>query len=170
MAQHDYRFRTRWRVLGTPAEVLAILADVEALPRWCPAVYRRSTLVSPGDENHVGAVADLVARGRLGYTLGFRLTITEVGEDRCAFTSAGDLVGRGAWRVTGHGAASLITVDWHVRLDRPLLRRSPAVLRPIFAANHGWAMAESERALRVELRRRRAPAGNTAGDSADSVI
>lgn len=165
MTRHDYRFQTRWRVLATPAEVLAILVDVEALPRWCPAVYRHSRLVSPGDENQIGAVADLVARGRLGYTLRCRLTITEAGSDHCAFTSEGDLVGQGAWRVTRHGAAVLITVDWHVRLDRPLLRRSPALLRPLFAANHDWAMAESERALRLEVRRRRAQVA----DSADSV-
>lgn len=156
MPQHDYQFHSTWRVIGTPAEVLEILADVESLPRWCPAVYLSGRTLHDGDEHHVGAVAELVARGWLGYALMFRLTITEVADDRCAFTSAGDLIGRGEWQLTANGRGTLVTFHWHVRLDKPLLRLSPAVLRPLFAANHDWAMAEGERALRLELPRRRA--------------
>lgn len=158
MPQHDYEFRSQWRVIGSPAEVLDILTDVESLPHWCPAVYSRSRLVDRGDADQVGTVVDLIVRARLGYSLSFRLTVTEVGEDRCTFTSSGDLVGWGAWQVTPDGPSTAITVDWRVRLDRPLLRRSSLLLRPIFAVNHHRAMVETERSLRLELLRRRASA------------
>jgi hypothetical protein len=62
--------------------------------------------------------------------------------------------------------ASIDTVDrtkdgrygetWRVRASKPLLRRLTWLLRPVFAANHRWAMARGEESLRLELRRRRA--------------
>lgn len=156
MERHDYQFTSYWSVLGTPAEVVDVLADVDTLSRWCPAVYLSSRKLHDGDAHHVGAVAELVARGWLGYSLRFRLAITDATDVRCAFTSEGDLVGRGEWVLTPDGARTVITVHWHVRLDQPLLRRSPSWLRPLFSINHDWAMAEGERALRLELRRRRA--------------
>jgi Polyketide cyclase / dehydrase and lipid transport len=153
---HDYRFGSRWRVAATPAEVFDVLADVNSLSRWCPSVYLESRLLHAGDKRQVGAVAEILTRGWIGYRLRFRLTITEVGPHRCAFTASGDLLGRGEWELTPFGRYTLISFQWHVRLEKPLLRRSPAALRPIFAINHDWAMAQGEQALRLELRRRRA--------------
>ena len=40
--------------------------------------------------------------------------------------------------------------------DKPLLRTLTPVLRPLFAANHHWAMAKGEESLRLELARRQA--------------
>ncbi len=48
-----------------------------------------------------------------------------------------------------------ITYDWKIRADKPLLRRLSFLLKPVFAANHRWAMAKGEESLRLELRRRR---------------
>jgi hypothetical protein len=46
--------------------------------------------------------------------------------------------------------------DWRIRADKPLLRYGSFVFRPIFGANHRWAMARGEESLNLELRRRRA--------------
>ena len=51
---------------------------------------------------------------------------------------------------------SSITYDWRVSASKPLLRRLTWLLRPVFSANHRWAMARGEESLRLELRRRRA--------------
>ena len=50
----------------------------------------------------------------------------------------------------------MITYDWRVSASKPLLRWLTWLLRPVFAANHRWAMARGEESLRLELRRRRA--------------
>jgi hypothetical protein len=49
-----------------------------------------------------------------------------------------------------------VTYDWLLRADKPLLRRLSWLLKPIFAANHRWAMARGEESLKLELARRRA--------------
>jgi hypothetical protein len=46
--------------------------------------------------------------------------------------------------------------DWRIRADKPLLRYGTFVFRPIFGANHRWAMARGEESLNLELQRRRA--------------
>ena len=44
-----------------------------------------------------------------------------------------------------------MTYDWKIRADKPLLRYLSFLLKPIFSANHRWAMAQGEKALRAEL-------------------
>ena len=46
--------------------------------------------------------------------------------------------------------------DWRLRADKPLLRNLSFLLRPLFEANHRWAMAQGETSLKLELQRRRA--------------
>jgi hypothetical protein len=46
--------------------------------------------------------------------------------------------------------------DWRIRAEKPLLKRLSFLLRPLFEANHRWAMARGEESLKLELARRRA--------------
>jgi hypothetical protein len=48
-----------------------------------------------------------------------------------------------------------VTGDWDIRADKPLLRYLSFLFKPIFSANHRWAMARGEESLRLELGRRR---------------
>ncbi|MBI3466865.1 MAG: hypothetical protein HY000_27950 [Planctomycetes bacterium] len=45
---------------------------------------------------------------------------------------------------------------WTIQANKPLLRYFSLLLRPIFSANHRWAMNRGEESLRLELARRRA--------------
>lgn len=54
------------------------------------------------------------------------------------------------------GAFVDISYDWRISAEKPLLRRLSFLLKPIFAANHRWAMARGEESLVLELRRRHA--------------
>jgi hypothetical protein len=49
-----------------------------------------------------------------------------------------------------------VTYDWRVSAKKPLLRNFSFVLKPLFEANHRWAMASGEESLKLELLRRRA--------------
>jgi polyketide cyclase/dehydrase/lipid transport protein len=152
-----YEFRTVWRVTGTAGEVRDVLADGAALPRWWPAVYLSVDVVEEGDEAGVGSQVALLTTGWLPYTLRWTLSITEpVTDTGYALTATGDLVGAGRWTFRQDGAQVVITYDWRVSASKPLLRRLTWLLRPVFAANHRWAMARGEESLRLELRRRRA--------------
>ena len=153
----DYEFRTVWRVAGTVDEVRDVLADGRSLPRWWPAVYLSVSTVREGDESGLGGEIALFTKGWLPYTLRWTLRVTEpITTTGYALTASGDLIGNGRWKFVQDGPEVVITYDWRVSASKPLLRRLTWLLRPMFAANHRWAMARGEQSLGLELRRRRA--------------
>jgi len=152
----DYEFVTVWRVAGTVDEVKAVLGDADALVRWWPSVYLEVVPVAEAGPDGTGRAVDLYTKGWLPYTLRWRLTITEPMTDSgFALSAAGDLNGFGRWFFLRDGPEVQITYQWQVSAAKPLLRRLSWLLKPIFAANHRWAMARGEESLRLELRRRR---------------
>ena len=153
----DYQFLTRWRVAGTIEEVKSVLGDAEALRRWWPSVYLDVALVDGGAPDGVGRTVDLHTKGWLPYTLRWRLRITEPLTDAgFALAATGDLEGTGRWEFQQEGPEVVITYHWQVSVTKPLLRHLTWLLRPVFSANHRWAMARGEESLTLELRRRRA--------------
>jgi hypothetical protein len=157
MPAPEYCFRTEWRVTGTVEEVAAVLADVRDLARWWPSVYLEVEQVESGAENGVGKRARLRTKGWLPYTLDWELCVVESRHPN-GFTieAKGDLFGRGVWTLEPSGAWTLVTYDWRVRAEKPLLKALSPLLRPLLAANHRWAMRKGEESLALELARRRA--------------
>jgi hypothetical protein len=146
----DYHFVTHWRLEGTREEVADVLGDAAGLARWWPAVYLSV------DKRDDGAV-DLHTKGWLPYTLRWRFRVVESDPPRgFAIAAEGDFVGRGVWRFEQDGPHVNVIYDWRIRADKPLLRRLAFVMRPLFEANHRWAMARGEESLKLELARRRA--------------
>ncbi len=153
----DYDFTTHWRVPGTIAEVSEILSDAEDLVRWWPSVYLDVTVLEPGGPDGVGQVVSLYTKGWLPYTLRWQFRVTESRAPHgFALDAWGDFVGRGVWTFAQAGEIARVTYDWRVRADKPLLRRLSFLLKPLFSANHQWAMRQGQRSLRLELARRRA--------------
>lgn len=157
MAANEYQFVTRWRMHASVEEVGQILGDALALPRWWPAVYLDVRQLEPGDARGIGATFDLYTKGWLPYTLRWQLRVLDLQPPHSATIEArGDFVGRGVWMFAPDGEWTDITYDWRIRAEKPLLRRLSSLLKPIFAANHEWAMRAGEESLRLELLRRRA--------------
>ena len=157
MASNDYHFITEWRVPGSIEEISQILVDVRDLTRWWPSVYLDVEVLEPGDADGLGQVVSLYTKGWLPYTLRWVLRVTAIEPGRGMTVEAqGDFVGRGIWTLTQEGGETLMRYDWRISAEKPLLRRLSFLLKPIFAANHLWAMRQGERSLKLELARRRA--------------
>jgi hypothetical protein len=72
--------------------------------------------------------------------------------------ATGDLAGRGVWRLEQRGDFAAIDYDWQIDVEKPLLKPLTPILKPLYAANHRWAMARGLEGLRRELVQRRAAA------------
>ena len=157
MASNDYHFITTWRVTATLQEVNDILGDALDLPRWWPSVYIDVKERSSGDERGIGKVIDLYTKGFLPYTLRWQFRVTESRYPN-GFTldAQGDFVGRGIWTFEPDGDEVIVTYDWQVRADKPLLRNLSFLMKPFFSANHRWAMQKGLESLQIELARRHA--------------
>jgi hypothetical protein len=148
---NEYVFLTRWRLEKTSIEeVSEILDDAEALPRWWPSVYLEVHKLPDG-------TVGLYTKGWLPYTLRWQFRITDRrGPHGFSLEARGDLVGRGVWTLRQDGEYADVEYDWRVRADKALLHYGSFILKPLFAANHRWAMARGEESLKLELRRRHA--------------
>jgi hypothetical protein len=151
-------------VQSTPQELTTILIDSASLTRWWPSVYLDVQQVSPGDQNGLGAVTSLYTKGWLPYTLRWQFRITET-RHPFGFTlkAWGDFVGRGIWTFEPEAAPDgdgrhwvRVIYDWQISAEKPLLKYYSFIMKPIFSANHHWAMARGEESLNLELARRRA--------------
>jgi hypothetical protein len=119
-------------------------------------VYLEVNETNSGDGRGLEKVVSLHTRGWLPYTLRWHLRVTEARPpDGYSFDAWGDFVGRGVWAFAQDGSCVNITFDWKIRAEKPLLRRLSFWLKPLFAANHRWAMSQGEKSLKAELARRR---------------
>lgn len=154
---NEYHFVSHWRVGGTIDEVADVLGDAARLPEWWPAVYLDVKVRPATDGDDSGQLVTLLTKGWLPYTLRWGFRVTESNRPHGWRLEAwGDFVGSGVWTLIQDGPVADITYDWRIRADKPLLRYGSAFMRPLFAANHRWAMARGEESLRLELQRRRA--------------
>lgn len=149
MPAPQYHFVTHWRVEGTMEEVCEILSNALDLPRWWPSVY-----LEVSQPEAVGPV-ELFTRGFLPYRIHwFSRVIESHLPYGYSLEAWGDLEGRGVWKFQQDGECVNITYDWRVRACKRLLRLFSFVFRPLFSANHRWAMERGEESLKAELARR----------------
>lgn len=158
MSKNTYHFITRWEVDASCEEVYRLLEDVDALAQWWPSVYLEVATTKKGAPGGVGKEVALYTKGWLPYTLRWQFRVTETNFPRGFSLEAwGDFVGRGVWTFTpAPGGGCVVEYDWRISAEKPLLKYLSWLLKPIFAANHRWAMRQGEVSLKLELRRRRA--------------
>jgi hypothetical protein len=153
MATNEYHFVTMWRVKSTIEEVSEIMGDARGLTRWWPSVYLDVDILNEGGDNGVGKVVDLYTKGWLPYTLRWQFRVTEVRRDGFTLVAWGDFDGSGIWTFEQDGEWVNIQYDWNIKAEKPLLRYFSFIMKPIFSANHRWAMAKGEESLKLELAR-----------------
>lgn len=156
MATNHYHFITHWRIESTIEEISTILNDALGLARWWPSVYLDVKVLETGNEYGVGKVVSLYTKGWLPYRLRWSFRVTEVQKDGFTLVAWGDFDGRGIWTYEQDGSKVNITYDWKIKAEKPLLRYFSFIMKPIFSANHHWAMAKGEESLKLELARRHA--------------
>jgi len=156
MTSNAYHFITHWRVKSTVKEVADILNDAVDLARWWPSVYLDVKVLEPGDEHGLGKVVSLYTKGWLPYTLRWDFRVTNVQENSFTLQAWGDFDGRGIWTFEQDGPDVNITYDWKINAEKPLLRYFSFIMKPIFSANHRWAMQQGEKSLKLELARHHA--------------
>ena len=151
---NDYHFVTRWRVRGTAQEVYALVSHPLDYPRWWPSVYLNAVQIAPPDEHGLGRRMKFLTKGWLPYTLQWESQAIESdAPNRLVIRATGDFNGRGIWSITQDGEFAKIEFDWQLTADKPLLRQLSFLLKPVFSANHVWAMTRGQESLNLELTR-----------------
>ena len=147
---------SHWRVEAPIEEVAEILRDVERFPDWWGDVYLSVEILDDGGEDGIGRTAAVHTKGWLPYTLRWQGRVIEAQPPhRWVIEATGDLEGRGIWSLRQSGRFADITYQWQVFTRNTVLKLLAPVMRPVFAANHRWAMARGLEGLQSEIARRR---------------
>jgi hypothetical protein len=157
MAINEYIFISEWKVKSGIQEVYDVIGgDAHDLARWWPSVYLDVKVHEPGDVNGVGKIVELYTKGWLPYTLRWKFEITETNEPHgFSLKTLGDFVGTGVWTFKQNAEFTDIVYDWRIRAEKGILKNLSFLLKPVFAANHQWAMKKGYESLLLELERRK---------------
>jgi hypothetical protein len=148
-----YHFITHWEVQGNCEGVYDLLRDPLCYPRWWPRVYLNVEKLQTGDENGLGQRVRFLTKGWLPYTLRWESLIIEAERPRkFAIQAFGDFDGRGIWTLEERGDAANVLFDWKLNAEKPLLKYLSFLFKPVFSANHRWAMEQGRRGLQMEVR------------------
>ena len=151
-----YNFLTTWRVRANREEVYRILEDVDALPAWWPSVYLDVKVREKGQPGGIGKLVEVYTKGWLPYSLRWHFRVTASNfPSGFSLRAMGDFVGTGVWEFRQDGEYCIVTYDWRISAEKPLLKKLTWLLRSIFSANHEWAMRKGLESLELELLRRR---------------
>jgi uncharacterized protein YndB with AHSA1/START domain len=141
----SYVFRSQWRLPAPPEQVYAVLADVEAYPRWWPEVRRARRL----DERS----GELTCRSLLPYDVVFVMHREIEDPVRLLLRARmdGDLRGTSQWTVSPADHGSVAIFDEDVTVGNGMLHAAGRLVRPALRLNHDLMMRTGERGLRAHL-------------------
>lgn len=136
----QYHLVTEWHLDAPIDGVWAALTTPQEWPRWWPFVQAVVEL-EPGDADGVGSLRRYTWSSKLPYRLSFELRTTVL--ERPTFiegVAAGDLNGRGRWRLTAIGDTTRVQYEWTVTTEKSWMNALAPVLAPVFAWNHDQVM------------------------------
>lgn len=144
----EYHFVTHWKVRGPIRLVFDILKDGEHYDRWWKPAYVRTDIVG-------ARMVRALVRAKLPYTLDFTTELVREDPPReLEIRAAGELAGRGLWKLEENSGDIAVTFYWDVRAEKPLVRLLSPILKPLFRWNHDWVMKTGEERLQNEINRR----------------
>jgi len=142
-----YRFLSAWLLAAPRQECWDVLADVLAWPDWWQGVEDVRE-VAAGDARRVGSVHRVRWRAPARYAVEMEFTVDAVEEPwLMRGRSAGELEGRGAWRLFENRGVTAVLYEWEVRSARPWMNVLAPVARPLFARGHDRLMRQGGEGL-----------------------
>jgi len=143
----EYRFVDEWLVPMPIEQAYEILGDPLRYPEWWPEAFPQAS-GDPGPPKP-GNRTEVLSKGFLPYRLRWTLTCTSVERPhKIDAEMTGDFVGTSAWTLseTEDGGTRAV-LDFRPAVAKPLVRNLSPLLRPLFRANHRWAMARGQEAI-----------------------
>ncbi|MFL5532993.1 MAG: SRPBCC family protein [Gemmatimonadales bacterium] len=148
----EYHYISTWQLSAQIERVWAAISDLEQLSVWYPGVHEVQIL-TPGDDQGVGARVRYGIKGRLPMRLVFEATIARVDPPReLELRAEGDLVGTGRWLLDQEGEVTTVRYLWDVHTTRPWMNLIAPVARPLFTWNSRGVMLEAGQGLARHLK------------------
>jgi hypothetical protein len=153
----QYNMKTTWHLPACPDQVFEILTDAKGFTSWWSSVYLKLNLVTDPSQEGINNILLAHTKGWLPYTINWQIEVTNLEQNKfIELKASGDLEGHGRWDIRPIYSGSIVTYDWNIDAKKPLFKYFSWLLKPIFKANHNWAMNQGEIGIKSEIERRRA--------------
>lgn len=147
--------KSEWILDARKEEILRIFDDPLSLTRWWAPVFMRGELIS-GGENEVGLTARFYTKGLLPHTFQFTARIDRLDERReLRILTWGDFDGHCCINLSEAGESARVRIRWRTVVHQPYIRSLVRLFKPVFVANHRWAMRRGCEGLQAEIWERR---------------
>jgi len=151
----SYTFVDDWQFEAPIGAVWNEIADPLDWPAWWPSMERVDEL-EPGYEAGIGAVRRYTVKGALPYRVSFDMRTTVVDPHRrIEGEAAGDVQGRGVWKVSANDKTTQLRYEWTVDVSKGWMVLLSPIMRPLFAWNHHFVMRRGLQGLTERLRSRK---------------
>jgi hemerythrin-like domain-containing protein len=143
-----YSLFSRWSFGVKPADVWALVGDIERWTTWWPGAREVRRVGGPPDGG-VGAVHRVELRAKLPYSIVCDAELTARSrEELLAFRlTSGDLRGEVTFRLGAAGDRTVVRYMQRVETLRPWMHHADPVARPLFVWNHEVLMREGAAGL-----------------------
>jgi hypothetical protein len=146
-----YCFITTWKLRTSIEQAWDAIYHSEDWPKWWKDVRSVTELIK-GDERGIGSVRIYKLRSPIGYTLTFRLLLTDRIDNKLLKGNAsGELMGTGAWHFEETSGVTTIQCIWNVTPTLCWMRIFDFALRRLFIYNHKVVMQRGGRQLAQKL-------------------
>jgi Polyketide cyclase / dehydrase and lipid transport. len=147
----DYEFVTIWRVKAPLESVWNEIYHSDLWPDWWKGV-ESVELVRKGDESGVGSVHRYTWKSKLPYRLSFEMQAVRVEPPvLLEGIAAGELAGRGVWRLSSENDETIARYDWKVETTKRWMNLLAPIARPVFKWNHDVVMGWGAQGLAKRL-------------------
>lgn len=156
MGRHEFNIDSTWHLIGKIDEIQSVLEDPLSLTEWWSPVFMKGELLSQTGGDLENLTARFYTKGLLPHT--FQFTARIIAHDKNSgieIHTWGDFDGIGTISALEHGEETYVSVNWTVLVRQPYLRPLLQIFKPIFVANHRWAMRRGHEGLQAEIYRRR---------------
>ena len=143
----EYRFVTTWKLRAPIGRVWSAIYESQDWPQWWRGVVKVEKLHA-GAPDGVGSVQRYTWRSKLPYSLVFDMEVTRVqAPDLLEGRASGELEGTGVWELSEAEGITTARYTWAVRTTRPWMHLLAPLMRPAFAWNHDYVMANGAEGL-----------------------
>lgn len=154
--QYSFEIDSYWEMEATSPELDFVLENPLSIADWWAAVFMRVEVIEGDYYSGEGMLVKLWTKGFLPHTFSFLANVTHDDEnDQVIVKTRGDFGGVGKITRSARSEGMMIHVNWQTSVDNHYLYWVMMAVKPVFVANHKWAMRKGKEGLAAELLRRK---------------
>ncbi len=145
-----------WDIRAQEHELEFVVRDPMHITNWWSKVFMRAEAVGGDINAECGLDVKLWAKGLLPHTFLFEANAKyDESVNRLMVRTVGDFDGLGTIELVPSSDYVTVCINWRVNVNKHYLYLLMIITKPLFTANHKWAMRQGKRGLQKEIERRR---------------